>query len=444
MSDFVKRLLDGTPEVTINVDGVNYDSYRLLRREQDYPQDENDGYLVTSGVVPPAGVSTTFNDTTNIKDGVVIYYALFVRDLVTLLYELQETGWVMGLEPNLDEISSNFFPKVLLPTTAVDSTSNPNFFKEGLFDPVFGEIEALIRSLPKQMSVWDADPIVLSNLVRMYNWYPSPHMTLTEFKNHVEDLLPFYRDGKGQAISEMDLFEDISQLPVKIQDWHKNICSADVDDPHHTFEYHIMGVGDGINPTFNYVASWDIIPYTVSITFDGYTYTDKPASLAAGDIVNNLGVSIGTIDYTTGAISVTFDVTPLLGSSIWIYYEFEMQGLDLTDAETQTRYGYWGDRIAYTPSQTKDDEKTGVAVSVYFYLHIEIGEEGIFSFTGPYEKIYVDDILRKKRIAYPIFGDSDFIFVDRHVIAFDEQDYIANLPLEKESDTYGEDEQWPT
>ena len=441
MSDLVKRLLDGTPEIALVVDGVDYDYYKLLRMEQDYPQDENDGYLVTSGAVAPAGVNTVFNDTLNIKDGTVIYYSLFVRGIVSGLYELQEQGWVIGLVPSFDEIASEFFPRVLCPDTDVENTGNPNFFREGIVEPVLGEIEALIRNMGKQRDLWNSDPIILSNLIRLYNWYPSPHMTLAEFREQADSLLDFYHDGKGQYEAEIPMLEDISQLPVLIQDWHKNICSSDLTNPQHVFEFTPLGVGDGGTVIFNYTADWDVIPYTVSITFDGFTYTDAPTTIAAGDIVNSAGASIGTIDYTTGIISVVFDEVPVLGSTIWIFYEFEMQGLDLTDAETQTRFDYWGDRVAYSPSQTKDSDKTGVGISVYFYLHNEIGEEGVFSFAGPYEKIYVDDILRKKRIVYPLFGDTDLVFVDRFAVTYDELEYIANLPTEREAGALEKEEQ---
>lgn len=440
MSSLVKRLLDGTPEITLVVDGVQYDYYKLLRMEQDYPQDENDGYLITSGAVAPAGLNTVYNDTLNIKDGTVIYYSLFVRSIANGLYELQDQGWVLGLVPNFDEIAIGFFPEVLRPQNDVDNTGNPNFFREGIVEPVFGEVEALIRVMGKQRDLWQADPIVLSNLARIYNWYPIPQTTLAEFRDQVDSLLDFYRDGKGQYEAEIEMLADISQLPVLIQDWHKNICSADLLNNQHVFEFTPIGVGDGATVNFGYTAAWTVIPFTVRITFDGFTYTDDPVSLLAGNVINSAGVSVGTIDYSTGVFTLGFDETPLLGSTVWIFYEFEMQGLDLTDAETQTRYDYWGDRIAYAPSQSKDSDKTGVGISVYFYLHNEIGEEGVFTFAGPYEKIYVDDILRKMRIVYPLFGDTDCTFVDRFAVTFDELEYLANLPVEQEAGVLEQEE----
>lgn len=434
MSDIVERLMDGSLEVTVEFPDMTawadpYDQYDLRRKEIEFPVDETDGISVDTDAIPLGGVTVTVPDV-DMQDGVVYYYAIFAHRSLAGTYELWKRGFSMGLVPSFDEISSAFVPQALRREYEVADSSNPLVLQQCFLDPVFGEAEALIRNMGINWDVDWADPHALSNLVRVLNWWLSPIMRLSDFRTQVKALTSSYWN-KGQYVTEHDLLEDISQLPMEIEEWHDNMTVTNDDEAQTCFENTIIGIGNGVNDTFNYNGDFEILPFSVSITDgttiivdtngDGVLYVEGTATVA------------GSVTYATGVVSVVFPagLIPALGDAVWLYYDFRKGFFDLDDPETQTRLGYLGDRCLYWVSQVKDSRMSGVALSAYFYLHVEVGEEGVFTFDGSYDKVYVDDIERKVRVIWPRFGNTEWVFVDRSVITFDIEDYAGHLPIEQ-------------
>lgn len=256
-------------------------------------------------------------------------------------------------------------------------------------------------------------------------------MRLTDFRVQVKALVANYWN-KGQALMEHDLLEEISQLPVEIEEWHDNIEVLNEAEAQTTYEKTVVGVGDGVTAAFNYDGDFAILPYTVEVT-DGVTTLSDTAGDGTLYTDETIPVAAGTVTYATGVVAAVFPAghIPAMGTSVWVTYDFHKGFTDLDDPETQTRVGYLGDRCLYGVSQRRNSRQSGVALSVYFMLHIEVGEEGVFTFSGGYDKVYVDDIIRKADVIWPAFGNTEFVFVDRSIVAFDIEDYTAHLPVER-------------
>lgn len=80
--------------------------------------------------------------------------------------------------------------------------------------------------------------------------------------------------------------------------------------------------GDGVTVTFNYTVQFPyILPFTVIITDNTEVFNDD----GSGVLVGNLG-GTGTVNYTTGAIAVTFNSAPSNGQVIYVSFEQFMPG----------------------------------------------------------------------------------------------------------------------
>jgi hypothetical protein len=103
----------------------------------------------------------------------------------------------------------------------------------------------------------------------------------------------------------------------------------------------VIGIGTGAAPTFTGVLTGPVLPGSVTVTAGAVTGTDD----GNGAITNLANTIAGTINYTTGAISVTFTVDPVANVKVtagWtqgcavINAQFDLQGFYLrpfTDAE---------------------------------------------------------------------------------------------------------------
>ncbi len=78
--------------------------------------------------------------------------------------------------------------------------------------------------------------------------------------------------------------------------------------------------GDGFADTFQYLAEFDrLTPGTIEITANGLTVTDD----GAGNLVGDIGGGTNTIDYSTGAIDVTFSAIIPVDVPVYTKYEYE-------------------------------------------------------------------------------------------------------------------------
>lgn len=98
-----------------------------------------------------------------------------------------------------------------------------------------------------------------------------------------------------------------------------------------TFGYVVTGVIDGMNDTYTIQANAPIIASTLTITGSNpaQVVTDDGAGMLMGD-------GTGTVNYTTGAISVVFTTAPAGGSSITVAYGNFSRGLGTIGPYTKT------------------------------------------------------------------------------------------------------------
>jgi hypothetical protein len=86
----------------------------------------------------------------------------------------------------------------------------------------------------------------------------------------------------------------------------------------------VIGTGNGSATTFN--ATLDFIPVkvnTVKVSLDGVSGVS--GSDNGSGIISGAGIASGTINYTTGAISVTFSSAPANGVDVQVAYQYNME-----------------------------------------------------------------------------------------------------------------------
>ena len=87
----------------------------------------------------------------------------------------------------------------------------------------------------------------------------------------------------------------------------------------------LIGIGDGINTSFSDTLVLEpgltIVPGTVSVTY-GTPVTETLTDDGDGIIVDSVGTAVGTIDYETGAITVTFAAIPAVSVLINCEYRY--------------------------------------------------------------------------------------------------------------------------
>lgn len=116
-----------------------------------------------------------------------------------------------------------------------------------------------------------------------------------------------------------------------------------------SFSNETYGYGDGSTTTFAYTTQFSPIysstqsftnPFgsgsnvvitaavtTETSTVNAYeTFSDTPTSSTSGTLTSNLG-GTGTINYLTGAVSITFNTAPVNGTAIAITYHYQQLGV---------------------------------------------------------------------------------------------------------------------
>lgn len=412
---------------------VEYDAYKLVRKTREYPRSESDGYELDSGVISVLGSTGTYVDDIADDEGTIIYYVLFCKRVSDSQYYDVAVAYCQKTQLHFGDKSKNFYPLKFQKEYAMTDFTNPMAFKLCLIDPVFGEVESLIKSMAVNFDIDEADPKALAGLAAKLNWNLSPLMDLIDFREQLKDLLENMR-RRGQVGMSLELLEEISGLKCAVQQFkHCQLVSMSVDEDEDMMNYELdeIGVGDDVTQVFNYSASHEIERCTVRILDD----TGDQVIVDDGDgalyLESSPGTPCGTVTYAgIPAIAASFPTPPVTGDTVWMYHEYMSGATDITDDETITRMLYLGDRMKRTRSLNK--RLSWVAARVYLYLNLEVGEEGVTTFEEKeYLKLYVDDIKRKLRKFWPVFGVSDFYFTDRVVVSAPLDDYAGNLPLEQ-------------
>lgn len=428
------RNLDGSIDLSVEFTDLGglYNAYVIRRKEVEFPYSETDGYGIDSGAVA-GGLDFDLNDDTGIVDGVVYYYTLFLRQVSDSTYVVGGEAYCMGLVPEFASISNDLIPEAFKGEVLGTKAGSVQFFKECLLDPVFGEVEGLIRNMPVDIDT--CDPHRMSFLIRMLNWSPSPIMRLGAFRTQVKALPDRFRN-KGQYGVSMLTLEEVSGVNCGLHTFNNNILVSNSIDTHKILEKTIIGVGDGIIDTFAHSVAGAIARGSVYVTANGVTLLDD----CAGNLTEEVsGDPAGTVDYDLGTVSAVFPVgsIPPLGEPIWIDLDFWYGVVDLADSELQTRIGYVGDRMMYVLSQDPTTPQTGSRANVYLYVCLEIGEEGVDCFDESYDKLIVDDVLRKMWVAWPHALDTQWFIMDRIVFTGIHAIAAAHLPLEEDIGVMG-------
>jgi hypothetical protein len=121
--------------------------------------------------------------------------------------------------------------------------------------------------------------------------------------------------------------------------YETTIYASHIDDdfPYTAVNNENIGTGDGVTTTFtDTLANTLVAARTVVVTAGAVTGTDD----GEGNITGS-GIASGTINYTTGAISVTFSVAPAGAAAVECDYSYETPNSDgITD------FTYSGTRLA--------------------------------------------------------------------------------------------------
>lgn len=103
-------------------------------------------------------------------------------------------------------------------------------------------------------------------------------------------------------------------------------------------------VGDGVVTVFTHTATGlPVRASSVTVTAGSVTGTDNGAGLITG-----AGISAGTINYATGAVSVTFSVAPAIATPVRISYQQQIWDLDASSK------GVWGNDLQVMVRNNED------------------------------------------------------------------------------------------
>lgn len=414
---------------------VQYDAYRLVRKLREYPRDENDGYLLDSGAVLVIGSSGNYVDDFEDEEGAVVYYALFCnRSLGGSGYYPVAAAYSSKTKLHYDDLSYAMLPLEFQKDQPMVDFSSPQVFQKCLLEPALGEVQSLVKTMGVNGDLRWADPKALNGLGMLYGWPLSPLMDLEDFRDQLESLVAKLRQ-KGQVEMSLDLLSEVAGLDAFAQKWIDcQDVSLEPEDKLFMWNYELdeFGEGDGVTKNFTFTPSEDVEPGTIRV------YDDTESQVIVDDGEGNLylesspATGCGTCVYSGAGktIAAQFPSAPAMNDTVWAYHMFRSTDWDVDDAEVTTRYGYLGDRIKR--SQAGASGLSPAAVSVFLHLYTELGEELADSFAkDEYLKIYVDDVKRKMKRFWPLFGETTVYLTDRFVVTASADDYAAHLPLEE-------------
>ena len=406
MSNIASRSLNDSIEIDLSSLATS-DQYRLVRQERDYPEDETDGWLITSGTWNDVTDSDTYEDDLNIKEGVYYYYRLYVYNIS--VWECTEEGMTLATNTEgLSEVFTRFFPYVFLEGQSREKNTIP-FWKEGVIDPIFGEIVSLINGMGVELDYLNCSPSGLQALFHIFNWFSTQGTSLREKREEFSNLFQLLVD-KGQRDALTTFAEDLFDCSVVIQEWIFNLAVSNKISSVRVPAFYVVAVGDG---GASYSGTLADLPRrgTVIVTDGTETFTDDGLGVLTGDAGGT-----GTVNYDTGAYSIVFNSVVAVSTDIWTYYWFNAVSCSPASAEVQTRVGSYGDMGLYGISQDPESRYTGVTVGYFVYFRDETGIENGSNLVT-LDKIYVNDLMKKERVLFPFCASHKWIITERMVQA---------------------------
>ena len=287
-----------------------YTSYKVYRKEIKYPTDV-DGYLITTGALIAGDNEIEYTDSLNIKDGTVYYYSIY--RVVGGVESFYLRDYCMGLEPDFTEplraIVDGFFSNELPITT----NTNVRLFIDGMMEPIAGEMEALVRCMPKMLDIQKTDPKIFIHILKAFNWKLAPLLNLKENKEIAAQLLSYYYPNKGQREILEDFYELENLTPVRIWEWHKNVYEQFINqDGQENYVEEIIGTGvgngvmtssDGVNWTLRNLSSdntWNSVTYGNGLFVAvAYSATSNGVITSPNGINWTLRTSVTNNDWTS-------------------------------------------------------------------------------------------------------------------------------------------------
>lgn len=125
-------------------------------------------------------------------------------------------------------------------------------------------------------------------------------------------------DGFGKQLYLEDRINDKS-VYIRVRD---NVAAASTLEPKHTVTGEAVGTGDGATSTF--AGTLAVIPFqrfSLSLTDTVETFTDD----GLGNLLGSAG-GTGTVNYSTGVYSVTFNAAPANSQAITVDYASVIEG----------------------------------------------------------------------------------------------------------------------
>ncbi len=187
------------------------------------------------------------------------------------------------------------------------------------------EIRKKARQVSGRYSLQELSNDQLDEYINKYFQYTFPAELKLERAHTFYEFLTVANQQKYTLPTGYTNFEPLATLDNLSLLWYQEPTSFSENNPENVGRQTI-GTGDGTTTTFTGTAqSFPILPATTVVTDDLEVFEDTNTTFGITDITitGSLG-GTATLNYSTGALSVTFNTAPLTGQSIrFSYIQFQ-------------------------------------------------------------------------------------------------------------------------
>lgn len=198
----------------------------------------------------------------------------------------------------------------------------------------FSQIQNTARQVSGQISNVTLTNQSLGNYINNYYQYDLPRELKIE-ELYVQYQFPLYKNVPTYTLPG-DFTDGLAFTHVEPRLFVNGLSIYYTQDTNvfysivpRNFSTETIAYGNGSTTSFPYETIFQPIyyqePNNVLITDGVENFSDVPISLTAGVLTGTLGGS-GTVNYETGAISITFNTAPINGSIIEVTYHFMQLG----------------------------------------------------------------------------------------------------------------------
>ena len=183
------------------------------------------------------------------------------------------------------------------------------------------EIRQKVRQVSGRYSLQELSNDQLDEYVNKYFQYTFPAELKLERAHTFYEFLTVANQQKYTIPTGFTNFEPLATLDNLSLLWYQEPSSFTENNPENIARQTI-GTGDGATTLFTATASsFPILPATAVVTDDTEVFEDTNTTFGTANIniTGSLGGS-GTLNYSTGALSVTFNTAPASGQNIFFSY----------------------------------------------------------------------------------------------------------------------------